>query len=912
MDPSRKKKWTDKQVLEADPRTMDAGECSAMLQARGVDVPEGRVRRAQLVELVSQLQDSIRGAQGAAVTPSAETRKRSNSTRKKTATKAARSKAGAEAEGDNDGEAAEATPVRPKRKSGTAATKKAAEGAAEGEAKKRRSSTKAGTKRRSSAAPVKRTAKQEVKDEEEEEESEEETVAEPPKKTRQSVGARSKKHVAVAEKAQEESDKEEDEEEESEHEMPPKKKSKRSSSVSSKTKRVKKHVQEEEEEEEEMTKEKDDGAEEEQEADETEFIRKRSPRKSLENRNRELERTATVLGAVAAPQKTTVADDREAHDDEESSEKPVVTEPETVRVRRPSFLQRLFGGKPSTPAPAPAPAPEPEKTPETAEETTPEEEEPEATEEKETEVEEQKPSEESEKIAEEQKDEPAVERAPRLSFFKKIFAAKPVTNETTEAVAEEQKAPEVSQEAVANEAVPAVAAAPVAAEPVETHEQPRVKRSLRLSFFQKFFVHKTPETTVEPTEAPAPAPAPVQEKKAELTEPLLFKEAETVVARDSQSPRKSLRAQAAEREAAKREGIAAAKAAEQELADEDEFDGDEEEGVQEEEMIVTSKRDFILFLLAAVLFLVFVGAALWFGAAKPSGGECGDGMMQKGNKCVYTPGFLAELKELNQVLVRYLGNVNKLNKGLKADSSEERHSALLDELFHGFLGGFREDECYEMDDRRVSLSWRNVENVLERVAPYTPNTLLHGHTLREALQIAMDDLHRCPALHIDPINHTIFVDGEGDALFPGGDPRGVWGVLRVPLAVLAVLAAVAAAVYLAWRYCQSLPTAAGLVDSAHTILKDQAAAALAQAAAVSDADISGDHAAVMPAYLTASELRTQLAETLPADLRTNPVMRLRLWWAIHTTRNNSAVRTESTDIQGVPQETFKWIGAINM
>ena len=911
MDASRKKKWTDRQVLEADPRTMDAGECSAMLLARGVDVPDGRVRRAQLVELVTELQDRIRATQGAAVTPSAESRKRSNSTRKKTATKTARSKAVAAAEEDAD-EAAETTPVRPKRKSGTVATKKAAESAAEGEGKKQRSSAKAGTKRQSSAASAKRTTKHEVKEEEaersEEEESEkeeeEEAVAEPPKKTRQSAGARSKKHVAAAEKPHEESEKEEEEEEEaeeSEHEKPPKKKAKRSSSVSSsKAKRAKKAVEEEEEAEKDAESEK----EQEKEADETEFIRKRSPRKSLETSNRELARTATVLGVAAAA----ATDENKTHEEEEDTDKTVAAEPETERVRRPSFLQRLFGGKPSSPAPAPAPAPE--KAPETAQETTEEasEKEEESAEEKEAEVEQQKPSEENEQVVEEHKDEPVVERAPRLSFFKKIFAAKPAADQTTEAAVEEQKAPET----VANEVVPApvvAPAVPVVAEQVESHEQPRGKRSLRLSFFQKFFVHKTPETATEPAETPAPAPV----KEAQVTEPVIFKEVESGVAAESQSPRKSLRAQAAEREAAKRESIAAAQAAEQELQEEEAQDAKkEEEGVHKEGKSVAWKL-CIVALSVAVALLAFAGAryAMVYGQEKPSGIACGDGMMWNGTACVYSPAFVAELKKVNQALVRYLSNMNALSKGIEGASWKERRDALLEKLFGGYLGGFDSEQCIETEDGRVSVSLENAAKALERVAPYTRNTILHGHTLREMLYIALDDVHRCPALHIDRDTASSLPMVSVD-LHPADGLQGAWDALCVPLAVLAALAAVGGLVYAAWRHFPSRPATTALVDSARTILKDQAAAALAQATAVSDADISADHAAVMPAYLTVGELRNQLLETQPVDRRTSLVTKLQLWWAVRATRNNSAVRSESTDIQGVPQETLKWIGAINM
>ena len=300
-----------------------------------------------------------------------------------------------------------------------------------------------------------------------------------------------------------------------------------------------------------------------------------------------------------------------------------------------------------------------------------------------------------------------------------------------------------------------------------------------------------------------------------------------------------------------------------------------------------------------------------YGQEKPSGIACGDGMMWNGTACVYSPAFVAELKKVNQALVRYLSNMNALSKGIEGASWKERRDALLEKLFGGYLGGFDSEQCIETEDGRVSVSLENAAKALERVAPYTRNTILHGHTLREMLYIALDDVHRCPALHIDRDTASSLPMVSVD-LHPADGLQGAWDALCVPLAVLAVLAAVGGLVYAAWRHFQSLPATTALVDSARTILKDQAAAALAQATAVSDADISADHAAVMPAYLTVGELRNQLLETQPVDRRTSLVTKLQLWWAVRATRNNSAVRSESTDIQGVPQETLKWIGAINM
>jgi len=233
MSGKPKTRWTNEQILNADVRTMDAEECIALLRSRGVSVPEGRVPRSQLSKLLQSLKNSIMEDNAGTSTPAPEGRKRANSARSKTATKAA-----TKAKEIADDEMAEATPTRPRRRSSAAAVKKAAavepeeEEEEEPEKKKRRSSVKRATTK---AKSVKRAAREDGEQEQEQEEMEQqEQEEEQPQKKRKSGAAAARGKKRGAEKPIEEvvDEGKEAEEAQAEEETNKKKKTQRKSRAS--------------------------------------------------------------------------------------------------------------------------------------------------------------------------------------------------------------------------------------------------------------------------------------------------------------------------------------------------------------------------------------------------------------------------------------------------------------------------------------------------------------------------------------------------------------------------------------------------------------------------------------------------------------------------------------------------------
>jgi len=237
-------RWTDRAILNADIHTMDKEECIMMLRSRGVDVPD-KVSQIQLANHLKALQQRIKDqADQAGMQTEAEPRRRGSS-RKKVATKSGFSNTTMD---DTEEQTETVAPARPKRRSGPAATKQAAEEVnpepeegededKEPEKKRRRSSSKPAAKRRSSSKPA---AKRPATEEEKQDQEQEEQQAEEPVKRKKSNVVRGKKRGA--ENPVEELKGQQQQEEEEEKEKPKDAKRRRGSSVS-KGRRLKNAIQ---------------------------------------------------------------------------------------------------------------------------------------------------------------------------------------------------------------------------------------------------------------------------------------------------------------------------------------------------------------------------------------------------------------------------------------------------------------------------------------------------------------------------------------------------------------------------------------------------------------------------------------------------------------------------------------------
>jgi len=224
-------RWTDRSILNADPRTADSEDIISMLRSHGISVAEKHTR-SQLVNLLKALQQQIqKDAEEAGAQTEAEPRKRGSS-RKKVATKSALAKEDLEEMED------ESTVPRNKRKSGGPATvKKVTEESDEEEPEKKKKKSVGKPARKSGAKPVKRSSADESKPQEEEEVPEEQEKIEPANK-RKSKGATTRGVKRAPEKTAEEI-REEGSAEDKETQFKPPKSSRRSSVSKPKNRKIK-------------------------------------------------------------------------------------------------------------------------------------------------------------------------------------------------------------------------------------------------------------------------------------------------------------------------------------------------------------------------------------------------------------------------------------------------------------------------------------------------------------------------------------------------------------------------------------------------------------------------------------------------------------------------------------------------
>jgi len=334
-------------------------------------------------------------------------------------------------------------------------------------------------------------------------------------------------------------------------------------------------------------------------------------------------------------------------------------------------------------------------------------------------------------------------------------------------------------------------------------------------------------------------------------------------------------------------------------------DNDEEEVVVEEApvekkkgIVVTPKLEKVVMSIGIALLLLFISLTIVL-YNRGSDHGCGANMVWNGHKCDFSRQYRCKLQKLNSLLERFLANANDENR--KIGSVDDRKEKLV-----AVLSIPLDDNGIDVSEERVAISLENAAKVVKQLSG-------EHESLDEMVESALGKEFRSPNLIREndmiyctnaPLN-SFTLDCFEFMLKP------MWKPICIVLAAVLVLAGFCfALIYFKRRYLDRLPSTNKLKELLCDTLKEQAAAAAAQAAA-SARSRSPRRVTVMPSTLLMSDLKTQVMNQLPLEERTNLVVRLRMNCAIRSLRSNNSIRITTTDVDGKPAESLKWVGKID-